>query len=142
LSKYRSYDVCPACEGARLKPESLLWRIGTLEDAAAVVEPSARFRPKNLKVDDATFAALPGLTVHDVMLLPLDRALVFFEALRHRGQGPFSLGNWGQSPFSPSRSTPVVTERKRALTPISERKRARNPISTAAGAPVLDETLP
>src|SRR5690606_30945943 len=66
LSKYRSYDVCAACEGARLKPESMLWRVGTLEDAAAVVAPSARFRPKNLQLDDETFAALPGLTVHDV----------------------------------------------------------------------------
>ncbi len=27
LSRYRSYDVCPACEGARLKPRSLLWKI-------------------------------------------------------------------------------------------------------------------
>ena len=29
LSRYRSYDRCPACDGARLKPESLLWRLGT-----------------------------------------------------------------------------------------------------------------
>ncbi|MCB1874643.1 MAG: excinuclease ABC subunit UvrA [Chromatiales bacterium] len=28
LSRYRSYDPCPACHGARLKPDSLLWRIG------------------------------------------------------------------------------------------------------------------
>jgi excinuclease ABC subunit A len=28
LSKYRSYTLCPACEGARLKPDSLLWRVG------------------------------------------------------------------------------------------------------------------
>jgi excinuclease ABC subunit A len=86
LSKYRSYDVCPACEGARLRPESLLWRLGSLEDAAAVVEPSARFRPNRLKVDDATFARLPGLTIHDVMLLPLERALAFFERLRGSGR--------------------------------------------------------
>lgn len=26
LSKFRSYQVCPHCEGKRLKPESLLWR--------------------------------------------------------------------------------------------------------------------
>jgi excinuclease ABC subunit A len=30
LSKYRSYDECPDCNGARLKPESLLWRVGKL----------------------------------------------------------------------------------------------------------------
>ncbi len=28
LSKYRSYTECPACRGARLKPEALLWRLG------------------------------------------------------------------------------------------------------------------
>ena len=28
LSKYRSYTQCPACRGARLKPEALLWRLG------------------------------------------------------------------------------------------------------------------
>src|SRR5690606_17496084 len=86
LSKYRSYDVCPACDGARLKPASLLWRLGTLDDASAVVQPAARFKPRNLEVDDDAFARLPGLTIHDVMLLPLDRALVFFERLREKGE--------------------------------------------------------
>ena len=28
LSKYRAYKICPECTGARLKPQSLLWRIG------------------------------------------------------------------------------------------------------------------
>jgi excinuclease ABC subunit A len=28
LSKYRSYTECPACHGARLRPESLYWRLG------------------------------------------------------------------------------------------------------------------
>ena len=28
LSKYRTYHLCHACGGARLKPESLLWRVG------------------------------------------------------------------------------------------------------------------
>ena len=28
LSKYRSYTLCPACHGARLKPDALLWQIG------------------------------------------------------------------------------------------------------------------
>ena len=29
LSKYRAYTPCPACEGARLKHDALLWRLGT-----------------------------------------------------------------------------------------------------------------
>ena len=28
LSKYRSYTQCPACHGARFKPDALLWRLG------------------------------------------------------------------------------------------------------------------
>ena len=44
LSKYRSYDACPVCSGARLKPASLDWRLGSLADAAAVVEPGAAFQ--------------------------------------------------------------------------------------------------
>src|SRR5690606_38759036 len=126
LSKYRSYDLCPACEGARLKPESLLWRVGSLDDAAAVVDPAARFRPKNLKLDDAAFAKLPGLTIHDVMLLPLDRALEFFQGLR---------GNWCQTPFS--EEGPRTSDdggRKWCLTPIFA------PISAPISAPVSAAT--
>ena len=33
LSKYRSYTPCESCGGARLKTESLLWRLGSKEDA-------------------------------------------------------------------------------------------------------------
>ncbi len=50
LSKYRSYDLCKDCHGSRLKPESLLWRLGTL-------------------------------TVHDVVLLPIEEARTFFERI-------------------------------------------------------------
>ena len=53
LSKYRAYRLCETCHGARLNPESLLWRIGPGQ----------------------------GLTLHEVMLLPIDAALDFFKAL-------------------------------------------------------------
>jgi excinuclease ABC subunit A len=79
LSKYRSYDTCPACSGARLKPASLNWRLGTLADAATVVSPLRRFRAHLPALDDAAVAALPGLTIHDLMMLPVDRTLAFFE---------------------------------------------------------------
>ena len=81
LSKYRSYDACAACGGARLRPESLLWRLGTLDDARAVVALEARFRGHLPALSDAAFAALPGLTIHDLMLLPVERSLAFFERL-------------------------------------------------------------
>lgn len=54
LSKYRAYRMCPACRGARLKPESLYWRMGNGD----------------------------GLTFHDIMLLPLHRAHKFFRDLK------------------------------------------------------------
>jgi excinuclease ABC subunit A len=79
LSKYRSYDACPACAGARLKNGSLLWRLGTLEDARAMSLPAARFRTHVPALTDAAFAALPGLNVHDLMMLPVERTVRFFE---------------------------------------------------------------
>jgi excinuclease ABC subunit A len=81
LSKYRSYTPCHVCNGARLKDEALLWRLGDYDDAARVIEPAARFRPANAVWSDAVHAALPGLCVHDLMLLPIERAQRFFSAL-------------------------------------------------------------
>jgi excinuclease ABC subunit A len=53
LSKYRAYHPCPACQGARLKPEALLWRLGEGN----------------------------GLNLHELMLLPIDRCAHFFDRL-------------------------------------------------------------
>ncbi|NMG14002.1 excinuclease ABC subunit UvrA [Aromatoleum bremense] len=50
LSRYRSYTECPACNGARLKPEALLWRLGDGNPA-----DSRR----------------PGLAIHELMALPV-----------------------------------------------------------------------
>ena len=41
LSNYRAYTPCAACDGARLKPDALLWRLGTKEDADAVLAAGA-----------------------------------------------------------------------------------------------------
>jgi excinuclease ABC subunit A len=60
LSRYRSYTECTACHGSRLKPEALLWRIGS---------------PKGSPNGS------PSLTIRDVMLAPIDRNLRFFGAL-------------------------------------------------------------
>ncbi len=46
LSRYRTYVVCPACRGTRLKPEALLFRIGGLDIARVYSLPigeAARF---------------------------------------------------------------------------------------------------
>ncbi|WP_298435643.1 excinuclease ABC subunit UvrA, partial [Ottowia sp.] len=81
LSKYRSYTTCPVCGGARLKTESLLWRVGSKADADAVVPPSQRFMPQGVAWSRAQLEALPGLHLHDLMLLPIDRLGVFFDRL-------------------------------------------------------------
>ncbi|MBL8447800.1 MAG: excinuclease ABC subunit UvrA, partial [Zoogloeaceae bacterium] len=52
LSRYRSYTECPACHGARLKPEALLWRLGE-----------------------------PGLAIHELVARPVDRIQAFIDAL-------------------------------------------------------------
>jgi excinuclease ABC subunit A len=52
LSRYRSYTECDACRGARLKPDALLWRVGS-----------------------------PGINIRDLMLLSIDDSRRFFETL-------------------------------------------------------------
>ena len=41
LSKYRAYTPCAACDGARLKPDALLWRLGS---EARACDPTERSR--------------------------------------------------------------------------------------------------
>ena len=82
LSRYRSYTPCETCDGARLKSEALLWRLGDRELADSVLGSTARFKPKDVQWSDETLNTLPGLTIHDVMLLPVERAVQFFSRLR------------------------------------------------------------
>ena len=92
LSKYRSYTPCDVCAGARLKTDSLLWRIGSKEDADAVMQPSKRFMPAGVDWTREQLEALPGLCLHDLMLMPIDRLRKFFDRVEpeteaHAGQG-------------------------------------------------------
>ena len=76
LSKYRAYTPCETCGGARLKPEALLWRLGTRADSDRVQAQAQRFRPRGVTMSDRQFAALPGLSIHDLVLLPIDRFVI------------------------------------------------------------------
>jgi excinuclease ABC subunit A len=82
LSRYRAYTQCPACGGARLKPEALAWRLGSTRDAGAVLAPAERFLPGGVRFRRGTLESLPGLTVHDLALLPIERCRAFFDGLR------------------------------------------------------------
>ena len=72
LSRYRSYTECGACHGARLKPDALLWRLGTQTmDGAALPGGTAQ----------ADGAAPPGLAIDQVMQLSIECCRAFFDRL-------------------------------------------------------------
>ncbi|MGH8679073.1 MAG: excinuclease ABC subunit UvrA, partial [Burkholderiales bacterium] len=81
LSKYRAYTPCTECEGSRLKTDSLLWRVGDKSDADAVLAPQSRYRPKAVTWSEVQLAEVPGLALHDLMLLPVDRCKRFFDSV-------------------------------------------------------------
>ena len=87
LSKYRSYTPCHVCAGARLKTDSLLWRIGSKENADAVMQPSQRFMPQGVQWTRLQLEALPGLCLHDLMCLSIDKLHKFFNAMQIDVQG-------------------------------------------------------
>ena len=62
LSRYRAYGECPECRGARLKHESLLWRLPSM------YRPRVGGDPR-------------GLNIHELMLLPLDECLQYIQKL-------------------------------------------------------------
>jgi len=81
LSRYRAYTPCERCGGARLKTDALAWRLGTKADADAVLAPGGRFAPNGMALGADALSRLPGLTVHDLMLLPVEKARAFFQQL-------------------------------------------------------------
>ncbi|MBK6470951.1 MAG: excinuclease ABC subunit UvrA [Betaproteobacteria bacterium] len=81
LSKYRSYTPCTACGGARLKLEALLWRIGDRPGADAVLPPAKRYLPVGATWSRDQLEALPGLSLHDLMQLSIERLRRFFDSL-------------------------------------------------------------
>jgi excinuclease ABC subunit A len=88
LSKYRSYTPCESCGGARLKTDALLWRLGSKEAADTVLAPAARFMPVGVQWTRAQLEAMPGLALHDLMQLPIDKLRDFFTRI-----GPATLAD-------------------------------------------------
>jgi len=85
LSKYRAYTPCSSCDGARLNAESLLWRIGDGPLSRDALGERSKFMPQGVKWGRATLDTLPGLCLHDLMLLPIERSRDFFTSLRLPG---------------------------------------------------------
>jgi len=82
LSKYRSYTLCDACNGSRLKNQALWWRLGSLALSNKVIDIHQRYIPGGLSMPLKSIEKLPGLTVHDVLHLPLDKCSDFFQAIK------------------------------------------------------------
>jgi excinuclease ABC subunit A len=81
LSKYRAYTPCDACDGARLKTDALLWRLGTREDRERVGATRVQFKPSGAQWTDEVLGKLPGFSIHETMLLPIERCRELFEHL-------------------------------------------------------------
>src|SRR5690606_24252949 len=54
---------------------------GTREDAAAVLPGELRFKPTGVQWNDEQLVRLPGVGIHELMLLPIDRCKHFFDRL-------------------------------------------------------------
>ncbi|MEN9558817.1 MAG: UvrABC system protein, partial [Pseudomonadota bacterium] len=76
LSKYRAYTACEDCAGARLKPASLNWRLGK------ALLPATKFLPRHVAYGQDKLAEMPGLSLHDVMLMPVAQTQDFFAHIR------------------------------------------------------------
>ncbi|MDD3327395.1 MAG: excinuclease ABC subunit UvrA [Zoogloea sp.] len=83
LSRYRSYTECPACHGARLKPDALLWRLGSGEWGMGARADA--FAPADRQRTDAEEGPLPTsyfpLPIHQLMARPIDEIAPFVAAL-------------------------------------------------------------
>ncbi len=82
LSRYRSYTECPACHGARLKPDALLWRLPVSPCRSGGED--GNIDAGNVATGGA-FGATSGLAIHELMALPVDRIREAIAALALSG---------------------------------------------------------
>ncbi|MFP4268303.1 MAG: excinuclease ABC subunit UvrA, partial [Spirochaetaceae bacterium] len=80
LSRYRAYNVCPDCGGARLAPEPLLWRIGNSPNPKTGGSPVSSGYPVS-SGEPASSGHLPGKNLRDIMTMPLSSCRAFFDDL-------------------------------------------------------------
>ncbi len=89
LSRYRSYTECPACHGARLKPDALLWRLpiagqgfgrsGFSREPAEAIDHGGKGRA--IAAEAAPAGRSTGIAIHELMAIPVDRIRAAIEAL-------------------------------------------------------------
>lgn len=78
LSKYRIYTECPDCCGAQLKPAALNWRLGKQLSPRLEV---TRIRHPNQSMSEDRFLGMPGLSIHEIVSLPIRSCLEFFRQI-------------------------------------------------------------
>jgi excinuclease ABC subunit A len=81
LSRYRTYAPCKACGGARLKPDALLWRLPS-SVTLSEVKGLSRSVPTAEILRSAQNDKAGGMTIHNVMLLPISDCQTFFNDLK------------------------------------------------------------
>jgi excinuclease ABC subunit A len=74
LSRYRAYTKCPECQGARLKPDALLYLLPVAADVSPRKSISQESAPTNV-------AGYHRLTLPDFYALPVRDALAMIETL-------------------------------------------------------------
>ena len=83
LSKYRSYEECPACSGSRLKPHALLWRLGGTPIGMNGAGPDESGTNEPGPDESASGASvLPGLNMPELARLPLSNVYEFIAQLK------------------------------------------------------------
>ena len=80
LSKFRSYNPCPVCHSSRLKPDANLWRLGDGKQNDYAEGRYKRFMPVGAQWSEKKLAELPGLAIHDLMLLPIGHLRDYFDS--------------------------------------------------------------
>jgi len=114
LSRYRAYTTCPDCNGARLKPDALLYLLAIDDLPSAVAPPRKRNYGPDATVPTPKIAnrQLPiRLTLADFYALPIRDALELINALANKFA---RTGRTGTTPASPSTAIEVVLEEVRA----------------------------
>src|SRR5690606_36743660 len=76
-SKYRSYTPCPACGGSRPEPDATRGRLGSAAENGTETG-HRRLRPVHAAWSRDQLHALPGLRIHDLMRLPIERVRDYF----------------------------------------------------------------
>lgn len=68
LSKYRSYTTCPTCQGTRLKPDALLWKVDgrTIHELMCMPIDDLRTWFTQLKFDDAVMDTAMELVLQEL----------------------------------------------------------------------------